>query len=344
MAAADDTNMAMANETSTAMANETNLATDETSRATGNETRVPWKTARKRARNQKSRKGMRDFGQFLIQNQQETRDEIILLQRSRAEAGTFQVLCNLLEKTLKFDQPKSSSILSEANKHFESLKFLEANLVFKRVKADEKNPLRMLKFGEGMRISKKLGCFLRHNLPEGQFSTLDGSVPISVAEKSIGFPVDKIFLAVSPEYDTGKKRRFVVLENCYPDSSVKFRIAALGSHTEGIFSPPGHYSLGKESLQQLCPLFHNTSSVQEIKEDGFLSQQQRQGGINLCAKVGKYRLKSSHEIMVDAQTASKKGYEFFGNRFCEVIYAMGKWEGNAWSGKIPMEFLRIKKR
>ena len=85
-------------------------------------------------------------------------------------------------------------------------------------------------------------------MPEGKYSSQDGSVPISTLEASLGVPTRKILQAVSPEYDAGKKRRFVVLEHLHPDSSVTVRVAALGGHSIKILAPPGHFLLGKEAF------------------------------------------------------------------------------------------------
>ena len=41
---------------------------------------------------------------------------------------------------------------------------------------------------------------------------------------------------------------------------------------------------------------------------------------------------------------SDLGYQFFGNRFCDVVYGVGKWEGDAWSGLIPANFLKFIRR
>ena len=112
---------------------------------------------------------------------------------------------------------------------------------------------------------------------------------------------------------------------CHPDGSKTLTVAALGGHSVAVCSPPGHYILGEESLQQHCPLVHNTSAVKDIEASGFLSQQRRLGGINFCSKRNIYRQKSSHQIWIkfeDAKRASKEGITFFGNRFTEVFFAL----------------------
>ena len=136
---------------------------------------------------------------------------------------------------------------------------------------------------------------------------------------------EKILVSVSPEYDQNKKRRFAVMSLSYPDGSKTLTVAALGGHSVAVCSPPGHYILGKESLQQHCPLVHNTSAVKDIEASGFLSQQKRLGGINFCSKRNIYRQKASHQIWIkfeDAKRASKDGITFFGNRFTEVFFAL----------------------
>ena len=135
-----------------------------------------------------------------------------------------------------------------------------------------------------------------------------------------------------------------MMKKDHPDASVTIRVAALGGHSMEILAPPGHYLLGKESLKQLCPLVHNTSAVKDISSAGFISQQQRKGGVNFCAKESKYRPKASHAVKVETDSATKLlelGYQFFGNRFCETVYGMGVWEESCWSGQIPTHFLTI---
>ena len=75
---------------------------------------------------------------------------------------------------------------------------------------------------------------------------------------------EKILDSVSPEYDQDKKRQFAVISLSYPDGSKTLTVAALGGHSVAVCSPPGHYILGKELLQQHCPLVHNTSAVKDI--------------------------------------------------------------------------------
>ena len=138
---------------------------------------------------------------------------------------------------------------------------------------------------------------------------------------------EKILLSVSPDYDQYKKRRFAAMSLSYPDGSKALTVAALGGwgHPVAVCSPPGHYILGKETLQQHCPLVHNTSAVKDIEASGFLLQQKRLGGINFCSKRNIYRQKSSRQIWIkfeDAKKASKDGITFFGNCFTEVLFAL----------------------
>lgn len=306
----------------------------------------PWKTRRKRSRNLIERVVMRNFGAIIRENKAAIGSELSEIERVWSEEKKFEEISNFLQKSLTFRPPKPGKIQSEKSRYYPALEFLNTNLVFKRVLPDPTKPLSKLSKAEGMRYSIKLSWFLRHRLGSEcvQYSRMDGSVQIEKAEKSLRISREKILIAVHPEYDEEKKRCFVVLEHIYPDASKSMRVAALGGHSVAITSPPGHYLLGKESLCQLCPLIHNTSSAREIQESGFLSQQQRLGGISLCSKQNKYRKKSTHEIHIDAQRALKDGFTFFGNRFSEVIFCTGKWEGIGWNGKIPLEYLHINQR
>ena len=299
---------------------------------------VPWKTARKRSRQTKERVAMRNFGQILIRNQLKLQEELDQLRSSGPEAGSVKELSLWLQSCSILPQPPQVSLIKKVSQDLEKV------LAFKRLREDEKDPLAQLPIAEGMQISKKIAFFLRHNMPEGKYSRQDGSVPISALEVSLGVPIEKILRAVSPEYDTEKKRRFVVLEYLHPNTTVTVRVAALGGHSIKILAPPGHFLLGKEAFQQLCPLLHNTSAVNNIKKDGFISQQGRKGGINFCPKENKYRLGSTHSVILDEESSlalDGLGYQFFGNRFCDVVYGVGKWEGDTWSGQIPAKFLKF---
>ena len=138
------------------------------------------------------------------------------------------------------------------------------------------------------------------------------------------------------------KRRFIIVEHIYPDQSRETRVGALGGHSIEIMAPPGHYPLGKESLSQLAPLTHRTSATGDILKAGYLCQQGRKGGINLSTGVNSYKEWASHEIELDAEAAHKDGHAFFGNRFSDVVFAMGKWKQGHWDGKVGLDFLKIK--
>ena len=73
---------------------------------------------------------------------------------------------------------------------------------------------------------------------------------------------------------------------------------------------------------------------------------------DFCAsKIGKEGLTSALEKICTVklqptklkvmQTALKHGICFFGSRFTDVVFAMGKWKGDCWDGKIPIRFLTI---
>ena len=136
----------------------------------------------------------------------------------------------------------------------------------------------------------------------------------------------------------------MVLEIVSPGLPKEIRIAALGGHSQKVFAPTGHYRLGKESIQQLAPFTHHTSATKAIIQAGFLCQQDRKGGINFGTGENVYRPTATHKIEVNAETALEHGICFFGNRFSDVVFAMGKWEGDGWDGKIPLQFLTISPR
>ena len=146
--------------------------------------RVLWKTARKRSRQKKERIEMRNFGQILIKNQQKIQEELSDLRDTGA--GSVKTLST----------------------------WLESSLTFKKVKDVGNNPFLQLPSAEGARISKKMSYVLRHNLPHGQYSPQDGSVPIFALEKSLSLPREKILLATSPMYDEERSPRCL----CYHPS------------------------------------------------------------------------------------------------------------------------------
>ena len=94
----------------------------------------------------------------------------------------------------------------------------------------------------------------------------------------------------------------------------------------------------EKSLTQLAPLTHRTSATKDIPNAGFLCQQSRRGGINLCTGKNSYKEGASHEIEIIADAAHQDGHEFFGNRFSDVVFAMGKWTHGHWDGKVGLEF------
>ena len=222
--------------------------------------------------------------------------------------------------------------------------FLTENLVFKRAKEDVKDPLGKISFAHGSHIAKRLSSFLRHGMKEGQYCKVDGSIELSELERSTGITAESILIAVNPAFDMNHKRRFLVIEKIYPGGQTIVLLAALGGHSCEVQSPPGHYLLCKESLEQLSPLIHSTSAVKEIQKSGFLMQKQRVGGINLCSssKAHHFRPKSSHVIEINTKRSVEKGIVFFGNRFTDVFYCPGAWENGAWTGQVPLEFLQIR--
>jgi hypothetical protein len=302
------------------------------------------KTSRKRSRNLKERKAIRNYYEIVKKNVEETKADLFEIGTNWKEDGKFLQIATLLKETLSFRPSGPGSVLSKDSKFFAAREFLAANLVFKEILPNSKDPFSKLPKDQGVKCARKLSFFLRHGLKQGQYSARDGSVAIEEVERSLGVDREKLLVAINPEYDEGKKRRFVVMKLVHPSQSVDLRIAALGGHSVAVSSPPGHFILGKESLLQLCPLIHNTSAISEIQESGVLSQQRRQGGVNFCSKENNYRQKSSHLIRIDfqkAEDASKAGYTFFGNRFSEVLFGTGIWANGGWTGEIPLKYLTI---
>ena len=104
--------------------------------------------------------------------------------------------------------------------------------------------------------------------------------------------------------------------------------------------------LGSEKLEFSAYLSRTQGDLCsiDILLAGFISQQQRKGGVNFCAKESNYRPNASHAVKVETDSAIQLlelGYQFFGNRFCDTIYGMGMWEDSCWSGQIPTGFLEI---
>ena len=131
-------------------------------------------------------------------------------------------------------------------------------------------------------------------------------------EKAIGINADSILVAVNPAYDKDEKRKFLVIERFFPNRERGTYIAALAGHSLPVISPPGHYQLGIESLTQLEPLVHNTSSKDKIIKSGFLSRQGRTGGINLCFKRNSrlFRPSASDTLFIHVRDCLKLGLLF----------------------------------
>ena len=275
--------------------------------------------SRKRSKNLKERVSMRNVYRIQDAHGEETRAELKSLEKDLGRKAHFQAISRHLSSTL----------------------------VFRQVPPDEIDPLKKLSREKGQKISKKLSFLLRHKLPMGTYSNIDGTMDITSIQSNLGFLRDEILLATHPAYGQEGdvkliKRRFIIVEHIYPDQSRETRVGALGGHSIEIMAPPGHYPLGKESLSQLAPLTHRTSATGDILKAGYLCQQGRKGGINLSTGVNSYKEWASHEIELDAEAAHKDGHAFFGNRFSDVVFAMGKWKQGHWDGKVGLEFLTIK--
>ena len=177
----------------------------------------------------------------------------------------------------------------------------------------------------------------------GQYCEIDGSIELEELEISIGIKAELILIAVNPAFDQNKKRIFLVTEKIFPGGQTRISVAARGGHTFKVPTPPGHYQLGEESLVQLSPLLHNTSAIKAITESGFLLQQARTGGSNICtvSKASLYRPTATHVIEMDTEKYIEKGIFFFGNLFTDVVYCTGAWKNSDWNGKVPLECLRI---
>ena len=236
----------------------------------------------------------------------------------------------------------------EDAQRMEKIDFLERNLVFKRVRFETHASFTDVSFAKGQQISRKLSSFLRHGMQNENFCHNDGSVPLTDLAKLLKVREEWILAATSPAYDKNNKRRFAVIENIHADGNVIVSVAALGGHSIFIPNPIGQYQMGAESLDIYGQLVHNTSAKKQIEESGFLSQQGRKGGINLATMqvADQYRPMASHRIVIRAKECLARGIFFFGNRFSEIVYCTGSWEGNEWNGKIPISthLLRFEER
>ena len=238
------------------------------------------------------------------------------------------------------------SVKDVANEHFKNVQSLEEKLVFCTARPDLEDPFGHLSLKQGTRIAKKLRGFLQHIRPSKQYYKWDGSMALQDVEKATGINADSILVAVNPIYDRDGKRRFLVMEKFFPNGERGTYIAALGGHSLPVISPPGHYQLGIESLSQLEPLVHNTSSKDEIVKSGFLSRQGRTGGINLCSERNSrlFRPSASDTTIIHVRDCLKLGILFFGNFFTDVILCTGSWDDGVWNGKIPLECFHFEKR
>lgn len=223
--------------------------------------------------------------------------------------------------------------------------FLERNLVFKRVSDRVQNPYGKLPFSTGQKISKNIVALLRWKLPESGlvYSKIDGSVSIQAIAEHLGHSCSEVILASDPSYDFQKKERVVVLERI-SILGTELHGAAIGGHGFSVLNPPGHMLVGKEMAKALIPISHGTDQIRNIERSGFLSAMARPGGVNFSSEEEreKYKKGSSHRILIDLSKAMKGGIDFFENRFSGIVFGSGKWVGNGWDGKIPLEFCEIK--
>ena len=238
------------------------------------------------------------------------------------------------------------SVKDASNEYFKNVQSLEQKLVFCIARPDMADPFGSLSWKQGTHIAKKLSGFLRHTMTPKQYCKLDGSMALPDVEKAIGINADSILVAANPAYDKDRKQRFLVIERFFPNGQRGTYVAALGGHSLPVISSPGHYQLGMESLTQLEPLVHNTSSKDEIIKSGFLSRQGRTGGINLCSERNSrlFRPSASDTSFIHVRDCLKLGIFFFGNFFTDVILCTGSWDDGVWNGKIPLECLHFKKR
>lgn len=243
---------------------------------------------------------------------------------------TYNVSCKF-----RFDQ-----VNHKDNRYFHHLQNLDKILIFKRILADPRPTRSELSSYEGKKISMRLAKILRDELPSSglQYSCQDGSVDLSELAWFLDEEEEKIFFATSVNFDKNGKKRFVVYEELNRGYSV-FRICALGGHFFRVFSPPGHYPIGRECAKLLGKVLHRSDAGSAIMQSRVLRAMKRPGGVNFSlGDAPGYRDDASHLITVNLKDAIEVA-DFMHNRLSGLVFGLGRWKFDKswWDGIIPYD-------
>ena len=218
----------------------------------------------------------------------------------------------------------------------EKAKFkLEKNLNFFQVLPTPKEMAADRK--EATSLSRRVVQLLRHSLPDSGLSfAKDGSVLLSQVLqmwKDQGFHTteEKVIAASHPSYGNNKIR-FLVGEKLGGERFVM----AVGGHSFDLPHPFGSIPLDLHTASQVDPAFHRTNARYEIEKDGFISQMQRGGGINMSYGQNHPYLQSGHGFRVFVAKAIKNGIFFCHNRYSDILFCLGKNDSEGFDGKLPL--------
>lgn len=186
-------------------------------------------------------------------------------------------------------------------------------------------------------ISKKVVQLLRHSLPaSGLKFAKDGSVLLGDViqlwrNEGLDTTEQKVIAASNPIYGSNKLR-FLVGEKI---GSGKF-LVAVGGHTFNLPHPFGSIPIETNTAWQVDPAFHRTDARFSIERDGFISQMQRGGGINLSYGEQHPYFQAGHGYKIFVEDAINEGIFFCHNRFSDVLFCLGKMENNDFDGMLPL--------
>ena len=227
---------------------------------------------------------------------------------------------------------KKVKVFDEKSPFFSAFSFLSENFPRKTVVPGDGMQSRS-KEQDMQQLSRKLVRLLRWDLPHSgiPFSRHDGSALIEDVADCLRVSIDMVRCA-SASIDTKKKKMRTIVFELFSHGRKEIRVAALGGHGFPVYAPPGHClitNLSPEDGTQVTPLVHETDKVSLIKQAGYLSSMDRNGGINFHPKVsGGYRPNANYEISIDdAQlvNAINDGLQFFHNHFSGIVFGVGQW-------------------
>ena len=161
--------------------------------------------------------------------------------------------------------------------------------------------------------------------------------------------IEDILLATNPGYDGSsgegkRKRRFVVLEMIYPCLSKNIRICCSWRPQSEGFCTARSLQAG-ERVNGKAGSYHPSHQCDKGHYPGriFVPAGPKRGN-----KLWHWRKclqpKCNPQNWDWCGVCPRTWNLLLWNRFSDIVFAMGQWEGDCWDGKIPLRFLKISPR